>query len=61
MVRSDDTVQITTAGKTIAKKVYTMVAEAFLTNPNGYKRVGFKDGNRKNWHIDNLVWLRDME
>lgn len=60
-VRSDDTVQITTAGKTIAKKVYTMVAEAFLTNPNGYKRVGFKDGNRKNWHIDNLVWLRDME
>ena len=60
-VRKDDTVPITTNGKTIAKKVFNYVAEAFLPNPNGYKRVGFKDGNPRNWRADNLMWLKDME
>jgi hypothetical protein len=32
------------------------VAEAFIDNPNNYKHIYFKDGNKRNVRVDNLEW-----
>lgn len=56
-----DKVKITTNGKTLQKKVYLLVAEAFLPNPHGYKRVEFIDGNSKNWNVSNLRWAKSLK
>jgi len=32
------------------------VAKAFVPNPNGYKYIRFKDGNKKNCRADNIEW-----
>lgn len=37
--------------------IHREVANAFLKNPNNYKFVGWKDGNKKNNHVNNLIWL----
>lgn len=36
-----------------------LIAENFIENPNGFKSVGFKDGNTMNTHIDNLFWQKE--
>lgn len=40
------------------KYIKNLVAEAFINNPNGYTNVGFRDGNNKNCHADNLYWKK---
>lgn len=37
--------------------IHREVANAFLKNPNNYKFVGWKNGNKKNNHVNNLIWL----
>ena len=54
-------IRLTKDGKTISKKMAVMVAELFLPNPKGYKRVTFRDGNSNNTYVGNLKWVRDME
>ena len=52
-------IRIRKNGKTIQKRIHVLVAELFLDNPNGYKRVAFKDGNRENVCAGNLMWAMD--
>ena len=41
------------------KRVADLVADAFLWNPNGYRKVVCLDGNTYNVHLDNLMWVSD--
>jgi hypothetical protein len=34
-----------------------LVAAAFLKNPNNYKFINYKDGNKQNSHCNNLEWV----
>ena len=36
--------------------VHRLVAKAFIPNPKGYHYVVFLDGNKDNFHVDNLQW-----
>ena len=38
------------------KIVAKLVAETFISNPENFKYVDFKDGNRENCRADNLFW-----
>lgn len=38
------------------KYIHRLVAQAFIENPNNYKEVNHKDGNKENNYIDNLEW-----
>jgi len=37
--------------------MHTLVATLFLENPNNYKEVNHKDGDKQNNHVDNLEWI----
>lgn len=36
--------------------LHTLLATAFIPNPNNYSAVGFKDGNKMNLSLGNLYW-----
>lgn len=38
------------------RRAHRIVAEAFIPNPNNYPIVMHKDNNKKNNHVDNLMW-----
>ena len=38
------------------KSIHHLVANAFLENPMNYKYIKFKDGDKSNVRLDNLVW-----
>jgi hypothetical protein len=43
-------------GKRRHRYLAVLVAEAFITNPNGYPEVCHIDGNPRNNHVSNLKW-----
>jgi hypothetical protein len=40
---------------------HRMVAMLYVPNPNNYKSVNHKDGNKKNNHVSNLEWVTYKE
>lgn len=47
------------AGK--IKMIHTLVAKAFIPNPDGKKFVNHIDGNKQNNKVDNLEWVTSKE
>lgn len=45
---------VTLCGK--LKHIHRLVAEAFLSNPNGYRIINHKDENKQNNEVTNLEW-----
>lgn len=43
-------------GKDKTCGIHTLVAKAFIPNPNNYETVNHKDGNKTNNNVDNLEW-----
>lgn len=43
-------------GKRKYRRVHRLIAETFIENPNNFKQVNHKDGDKLNNHISNLEW-----
>lgn len=41
--------------------VHRLVASAFIDNPNNYREVNHKDGNKSNNSIENLEWVKHSD
>jgi hypothetical protein len=48
-------------GKMKHTTVHRVVAETFIPNPENYKTVNHKDGNKLNNHVDNLEWCSSQQ
>lgn len=49
-------VMLSVNGKIYSRYVHRLVAITFLPNPNNYKEVNHKDGNKYNNSVENLEW-----
>jgi hypothetical protein len=49
-------VSLSKGGKAKKYKVYRLVAEAFIPNPNDYKTINHIDENKENNCVENLEW-----
>lgn len=47
-------------GEESVKDLATMVAMAFIENPDNYEYVDFKDGNKDNCKKENLFWTPEL-
>lgn len=47
-------------GKVHTKYPHRLVAETFIDNPDGYKAVKHKDGDKRNNNVDNLYWCEQV-
>lgn len=61
MVNTYYYVTFRTNGKRRNYAVHRIVAEAYVPNPNNYKIVNHKDGNKKNNNVENLEWCTHEE
>lgn len=50
-------VYLTVNGKKVKKSLAHAVAEVYVQNPHDYKYIEYLDGNYKNCHPHNLVWV----
>ncbi len=41
--------------------VHRLVAKTFIENPNNYRDINHKDGNKKNNKIENLEWVKHSD
>lgn len=48
-------------GKNKTRLLHRIVAETFIENPNNYREVNHKDGNKDNNFIDNLEWCTSSQ
>lgn len=48
-------------GKAVCFKVHRLVAQAFISNPEGKLTVNHKDSNRLNNNVSNLEWMTQQE
>ena len=42
-------------------KIHRLVAETFIPNPNNYKIINHKDGNKQNNNVENLEWTTQKQ
>ncbi len=54
-------VRLSENGKTKTAYIHKLVAEYFLENPHGFRKVIHIDGNKENNHVDNLRWVPDKK
>lgn len=50
-------VRLVSGGKDTTQRVHTLVAKAFIPNPNNFETVNHKDGDKTNNNVDNLEWV----